>query len=627
MKILIVITIAVSQLLSVNSFSQKPTLKQKIEQIMQGKDAIAGVAIGGMEDRDTVTVNGSGHYPMQSTYKFHLALAVLDQVDKGKFSLNQKILVKKTDLLPGTWSPIRDAYPDGEVSLPLKEILRYTVSQSDNNGCDILFRLLGGPKEVNRYIHALAIRDINIAATEEEAAKSWDVQFTNWSTPMAALQLLKKFHEKNILSQKSHDVLWEMMVNSIKNNRIKGELPEGTTVGHKTGTSGTNAQKVMAAVNDMGIVELPGGKHFSIAVFISETKLGDSLSSNLIAAITKAVWDHYAEKELLAARQKFDYSAAIDELVNNGVKAKTPFNGTILISQNGRRLYTKMFGLSDMDKKTAILPNDQYIIGSISKQFTAVLVLQEAERGHIMLQLPIRTYLPELTQKWADSVTVHQLLTHTHGITALDKPLAFRPGTDFDYSQIGYDLLARIVEKTAKKSFAVMAAELFERSNMRSTFHPDLKKQKNLVKGYTEQADGQLTVETKSSDNYPAAGGFISTPADLLIWNTLLHSGKLFTDSSYYKNMITPYATRNHPAFGPVDYGYGITVTIKDNITQLGQTGFAPGFVSMDFYYPATKTSIIVLSNVARDAGDLPKTFLFHTQVLDIIKKSSLLDK
>ncbi len=418
-----------------------------------------------------------------------------------------------------------------------------------------------------------------------------------------------------------------MMTSSIKTNRIKGALPEGTIVGHKTGTSGTNAQQVTAAVNDIGIVELPDGKHFSIAVFVSETTEGDSLASGWIASIAKTAFEHYAEKELAAARLKFDYTKAIDDLVANSIKEKHAFNGTILISQNGRRLYSKLFGMSDLDKKTALLPNDQYVIGSISKQVTAVMVLQEVEKGHIMLHLPIHTYLPDLKQPWAEVVTVHQLLTHTHGITALDKPLAFTPGNDFQYSQLGYDLLAQIVEKTAKKTFAVLSAELFDRCNMRSTFHPDVKRYKNLVKGYTVDAEGKPVVEAKTFDTYPAAGGFISTPNDLLTWNTLLHNGKLFTDSGNYKKMITGYATRIHPVFGAVDYGYGITTSTKDDYWQLGQTGFVPGFVSMDFYYPQTKTSVIILSNVARDTADLPAAFQFHTQVLEILKQSTLIEK
>ncbi len=598
-------------------------LRGRIEDFIRSKNATIGVAIGGPDDRDTLTVNGAGHYPMHSVYKFHLAVAILDQVDKGKFKLDQKILVKKTDLLPGNWSPLRDAYPEAEITMTIKDLLSYAVSQSDNNACDILFRLIGGPKEVNKYIHSIAVRDVNIVATEEETAKSWDVQYTDWSTPFAAVLLLKKFNEKGILSPKNHDLLWDLMVNSLNNNRIKGSLPAGTIVAHKTGTSGTNAQNIMAATNDIGIVNLPDGKHFSIAVFVSDSKDNDSLNSRTIAGITQLAWEYYAEKSLALARQKFDVSAGVDSLINAGIKAKKPFNGTILISQNGKKIYSKVFGFSDIDKKIALLPNDQYVIGSISKQVTAVLVLQEVEKGHIVLQLPIHTYLPDLPAKWADTVTVHQLLTHTHGITALDQPLAFRPGMDFQYSQIGYDLLAKIVEKTSKKSFAALSAELFEKCNMRSTFHPDLHKSKGLVKGYTEQPDGKPELATGSGVNYVAAGGFISTPNDLLTWNTCLHGGKFFADSNNYKLMTTGYATSNHPVFGPVDYGYGITTSNQDNILQLGQSGYTPGYVSLDFYFPASKTSVIILSNLAREPDNLTNTFLTETQILAMIKQQS----
>ena len=81
---------------------------------------------------------------------------------------------------------------------------------------------------------------------------------------------------------------------------------------------------------------------------------------------------------------------------------------------------------------------------------------------------------------------------------------------------------------------------------------------------------------------------------------------------------------RNHPIFGVTDYGYGITVDTKENILQLGQTGFAPGFVSMNFYFPKTKTSVIVLENVAYDTDDLKKTFYYPTEILKIIRDEIL---
>jgi D-alanyl-D-alanine carboxypeptidase len=264
----------------------------------------------------------------------------------------------------------------------------------------------------------------------------------------------------------------------------------------------------------------------------------------------------------------------------------------------------------------------QFVIGSISKQFTAVMVLQAYEKGLIKLNSTIKKYLPELTQSWADSITVHQLLTHTHGIQQLDKPLVFKAGTQFEYSQIGYNILASILERVNSKSFSDLSAELFEKCAMQNTFHPDIKKYLNLVKGYTEQDNGTLAFENESFNNYAAAGSFISTAQDLDLWNQNLQGGKLLKKGTF-KMMVTKqkFAIRKHPIFGLTQYGYGLTVDKKEDILQIGQTGFAPGFISMNFYFPKTQTSAIVLENVAYDTNDLKKTFHYHTEILKIVRK------
>lgn len=309
----------------------------------------------------------------------------------------------------------------------------------------------------------------------------------------------------------------------------------------------------------------------------------------------------------------------IDSLIS--AKTTTPFNGVILISQKGQTKYSKILGYSDIDKKEYLKLNDQFVIGSISKQFTAVLVLREFDKGNVDLFTPIHKYLPELTQGWADTVTVHHLLTHMHGITQLDKPTTFRVGTQYSYSQIGYDLLAKIVERTSGKSFAELSKNLFEKCGMKNTFHPDIKEFCCLVKGYTELENGKIEFETETFQNYVAAGSFISTVEDLYIWNSLFYSGKLLKS----KTMIMlkskqKGAVRNHPIFGITEYGYGITVDTKENILQYGQTGFAPGFISMNFYFPKTKTSVLVLENIAYETDDLKKTFYYHTEILKIMR-------
>jgi len=273
-------------------FAQTNTLQLKMDSIINSKKADVGVSVLYLSDHRIVSVNGDKHYPMQSVYKFHLALAVLNQVDQGKFKLNQKILVKKSDLLPDTWSPLREKYPNGNVELPLSEILKYTVSESDNNGCDILFRLIGGTKSAHQFIKKQGIKEISIVGTEEEMHKDDQVQFRNWTTPKAANELLQKFWEGKVLKKTTGDFLMKIMEETVTGpGKIKGLLPQGTLVAHKTGNSGVNKEGITAASNDIGIVTLPNGKKMLISAFVSMSKENDKENDKIIAELAKAAFE------------------------------------------------------------------------------------------------------------------------------------------------------------------------------------------------------------------------------------------------------------------------------------------------------------------------------------------------
>src|SRR5437763_4018 len=137
------------------------SLRLEIQKIVSTKNAFVGVAIAGDNGEETLSINGDRHFPLQSVFKFHIAVAVLSQIDKGKLSLDQKIKIKKKELLSDLYSPIRDKYPVG-VTLTIGEILEYTVSQSDNVGCDVLLRLIGGPKVVEEYLRKNNFKDVSI---------------------------------------------------------------------------------------------------------------------------------------------------------------------------------------------------------------------------------------------------------------------------------------------------------------------------------------------------------------------------------------------------------------------------------------------------------------------------------
>ena len=316
-------------------------------------------------------------------------------------------------------------------------------------------------------------------------------------------------------------------------------------------------------------------------------------------------------------------SQKIDLLLKT--KAIRPFNGNIIIAKNGKIKYSKTLGYADFEKKTPLNLKNQFVIGSISKQITAVLVLQELDKKHLNLNDPISKYLKELKQGWADSISIHQLLNHTSGIVDLNKPLAFKPGTQFSYSGEGYKLLGEIVEKTSGITFAILLKKLFIKCKMTGSTDPSSNNKNNLVNGYSRQADQTIKLEKETFEsNILAAGLMISTVEDLISWNDKLHHGKLLSKESY-KKMTTASSIRNHPIFGEVGYGYGIQINEKNGILELGHGGYVPGFVSINFYYPKNNISLIILENIDWKDDNFKETFFFEEEVRKMLRNDILM--
>lgn len=297
MRLSHLVTITSLTLSSICSFAQSPatriSLDSKLRSIVDTSKAHIGFAVLGLDFSDSLYINRSDHFPMQSTYKFPLAVCVLHLVDQGKLSLDQNIHLPAKSLDEDTWSPMRDKWPDQDIDISLRDLLMYTVSQSDNNGCDALFRLVGGTDVVNDYMHSIGITGINIVATEHQMHQKWSVQYTNWCQPDAMAHLLSDFYLGKILRRSGREFLLDKMINSVNNNRTKELLPESAVVAHKTGTSGTNKKGITAATNDVGIITLPNGKHIAIVAFISDYPGGVPRGEGIIAQLTKQVWDYY----------------------------------------------------------------------------------------------------------------------------------------------------------------------------------------------------------------------------------------------------------------------------------------------------------------------------------------------
>lgn len=267
-------------------------LASDLERIAREVDGTLGAAVRVVETGETVVLNGDGRFPMQSVYKAPIGMAVLHEVDRGRLSLDAPIRVEAADLVPsGMHSPLRDAHPRGGVDVPLRELLRLSVEQSDGTASDVLLRLLGGKAKAQAYLSGLGVEGMRIETTEGEMGRDYLAQYRSWATPAAAVEWLTALQQGKDLSPASRGLLlgW-MTATKTFPTRLKGRLPAGTEVAHKTGSSGSR-DGVSAATNDIGIITLPDGRHLAVAVFLRDSKADEKARDAAIAKVARAAWE------------------------------------------------------------------------------------------------------------------------------------------------------------------------------------------------------------------------------------------------------------------------------------------------------------------------------------------------
>jgi beta-lactamase class A len=259
-----------------------------------------GAAAMILETGDAAMFNADERFPMQSVYKLPIAMAVLEEVRRGNLSLDEKIGVTKDDMVrQGMRSPLRDEHPGGG-EFTIRELIRLSIVESDGTASDVLIRVLGGVGEAQSFLTQVGISAIAIANPEKEIGLDWNTQYRNYATPAAAVELLRWLHVSAEATSQTADEegsLWKSLLQFMADSkpgpaRLKGLLPKGTVVAHKTGTSGTQ-NGITAATNDVGIISLPNGKHIALAVFVSDSTADDAEREKVIARIAKAAWERW----------------------------------------------------------------------------------------------------------------------------------------------------------------------------------------------------------------------------------------------------------------------------------------------------------------------------------------------
>ncbi len=270
---------------------QTPELKKEIEIIVGGKDLKLGLALYDFSTGKSISINGNDKYPMQSVFKFPIGVALLDCVSRGEFSLSDSVTLTKADLLPDLWSPIRERWPEG-VRLPLVSVMTYMVAHSDNIATDFLIHKIGGVARIQDIVNRLGAKKINIRNTEAEIQGSWSVQFDNWTTPNAMVDFLRLMNDGKLLDKANTAVLWEIMA-SASSGSVNRLVSKTVTFARKTGYSGVNSQGIIAAQNDVGIIEFEDGRRVAYAIFLTDSTLGTDAGYDILAQIGKAIWKAY----------------------------------------------------------------------------------------------------------------------------------------------------------------------------------------------------------------------------------------------------------------------------------------------------------------------------------------------
>jgi CubicO group peptidase (beta-lactamase class C family) len=314
-----------------------------------------------------------------------------------------------------------------------------------------------------------------------------------------------------------------------------------------------------------------------------------------------------------------DHAAKIHDVLALAHKYRQ-FNGSALVAQNGKVIYKGAFGPANMEWNIPNTPDSRFRLGSITKQFTAMLTLQLVEQDKLKLDAKISDYLPDYRKDVGNKVMIHHLLTHTSGIPSYTSQpgffenvsrnpykvdeflkkyasgeLEFEPGAKYSYNNSGYFLLGAIIERVTGKPYEqVLKENIFDPVGMKNTGydHHDTIIPKR-ASGYSKTADGYTNALYLDMSIPYAAGSLYSTVEDLYLWDQSLYTEKQLSAQSKAL-MFKPFLQ---------DYAYGWVVrnaSFKQNdqpVQLITHGGGINGFTTMIVRYPKEKNLIVMLDN------------------------------
>ncbi len=318
-----------------------------------------------------------------------------------------------------------------------------------------------------------------------------------------------------------------------------------------------------------------------------------------ILQITVALWLVFVSGSFGAIlNDETESSAKIDQVLRSDFPADAP-GVAVLVARNGQVVLRKGYGMANLELGVPVDTGDVFRICSITKQFTAVAILQLVEAGKVRLDDDIHQYVPDYPTGDA-KVTLAELLAHTSGIPSIEsqsewaalwrkdmsvtellaltknKPLNFAPGTDFKYSNTGYVLLGAVIEKASGQNYAdYIQTHVFAPAGMTSSYYDAANRViPHRVAGYMREGKGWGNAPYISMTQPYSAGSLLSTVDDMWQWEQALSAGKLISSA-----LLTQAQTAGQlPDGRSTNYGFGWEVDRLAAHAVLQHSGGMPGF-------------------------------------------------
>lgn len=279
-------------------------LKDSLDKIAGEYPGAIGIAII-TGAGDTVTVNDEDKYPLMSVFKLHQAISLCDLFKKRGLSLDTMVNINPAQLNPDTWSPMLKDFAGRKLNISVRDLLRYTLIQSDNNASNYLFHRFQDIASADRHIATIIPRDaFRLAVTEADMWADHTKCYDNHSSPSGVAMLIDRLYTDSILHPEYQDFICATLRECRTGaDRIVAPLTgkDGVTAGHKTGSGFRNADGTLSAHNDAAFITLPDGRHYTLVVLVKDFNGSEKEASGAIARISSVVYSMMTQHENGAA--------------------------------------------------------------------------------------------------------------------------------------------------------------------------------------------------------------------------------------------------------------------------------------------------------------------------------------